>query len=288
MNIISVYNRFPDQASCIAYLEQQRWSRGRVCPYCESTRSTPYKHRYTCRQCHSSFSVTVGTVFHRTHLPLQKWFLAISLVLNAKKGLSGRQLARDLEVDKNTAWRMTMMIRNAMAYQGELLEGIVEMDETYVGGKPRKKTGGTPAKRGRGTKKTAVVGAVERGGDVVTKAMGPEDRLTAEMLNKFITDHVRISDTTLMTDEYKGYASVKNFMAHLTINHSVEYARGNVHTNCIESYWAIVKRGIMGQYHKVSAKYLPKYLDEFSYRFNNRDTDPDKFFENTLKRCVTL
>lgn len=140
MNIIQIFNKFPTQESCLEHLDQIRWNGNPRCPYCESENQTPLKdeHRYHCNNCNTSFSVTVGTIFHHTHLPLQKWFLAVTLMLNAKKGLSARQLARDLEVNKNTAWRITMKVREAMAYQGELLKGIVEMDETYVGGKPRK------------------------------------------------------------------------------------------------------------------------------------------------------
>lgn len=175
MNIIQVYERFPDQESCLAHLEAARWGGEPSCPYCESTNTAPSsdrRRRHRCYECKTSFSVTVGTIFHHTHLPLQKWFLAITLMLNAKKGLSALQLSRDLEVNKNTAWRITMQIRKAMsqAEQRNLLTGIVEMDEAYVGGKPRRGTKGDGEdgkhKRGRGTKKTPVVGAVDRGLEV--------------------------------------------------------------------------------------------------------------------------
>ncbi len=216
-------------------------------------------------------------------------------MLNAKKGLSARQLARDLEVNKNTAWRITMKIREAMTYQGELLKGIVEMDETYVGGKPRNQAkkndddnNGGGAKRGRGTKKTPVVGAVDRGGKVVTKVINKQSKMDAKTLNRFIRGNVDISETTLMTDEYRGYSSVKKFMEHMQVNHSYEYANGNIHTNTIEGFWALVKRGIVGQYHKVNVKHLHKYLDEFTYRFNNRKTNPSDFFDNTISRAVVV
>ncbi len=295
MNIIQIFNKFPTQESCISYLESVRWNGVPRCPYCNSTNQSPLKEkqRYHCNNCNTSFSVTVGTIFHQTHLPLQKWFLAISLMLNAKKGLSARRLARDLEVNKNTAWRITMKIREAMTYQGELLKGIVEMDETYVGGKPRKQAkkdddhnNGSGAKRGRGTKKTPVVGAVERGGKVVTKVISKRSKMDAKTLNRFILGNVDISETTLMTDEYRGYNSVKKFMEHMQINHSYEYANGEIHTNTIEGFWALVKRGIIGQYHKVNVKHLHKYLDEFTYRFNHRKTDPLNLFENTLCRAL--
>src|SRR5271157_1954062 len=171
MNIVAIYKKFPTASDCIAHLERVRWNGKPTCPYCKSARTTarPAESRHHCNSFNTTFSVTVDTIFHHTHLDLQKWFLAVSLVLNAKKGISARQLGRDLEVNKDTAWRIAMKIRQAMTQRvhRELLTGIVEMDETYVGGKPRRGGGdGTPNKRGRGTKKTPVVGMVERGGKV--------------------------------------------------------------------------------------------------------------------------
>ena len=168
MNIVTIFDRFPTQQSCIDHLERARWKGDARCPYCTSTHTARLQHRHRCYTCKTSFSVMVGTMFHHTHLPLQKWFLAISLMLNARKSLSALQLSRDLDVNKNTAWRIAMQIRKAMtqAEHRNLLMGIVEMDECYVGGKPRRGSGGEPPKRGRGTKKTPVVGAVERGGRV--------------------------------------------------------------------------------------------------------------------------
>src|SRR5580704_6190278 len=172
MNIVRIYELFPAESDCIAHLENVRWKGKPICPYCGSDRTSgaPEEQRHHCNNCKTSFSVTVGTIFHHTHLDLQKWFLAVSIVLNAKKGLSARQLARDLQVNKNTGWRMGMQIRKAMGEgeQRELLKGLVETDETYIGGKPRKGGGGggTPLKRGRGTTKIPVVGMLERGGRV--------------------------------------------------------------------------------------------------------------------------
>jgi len=170
MNIISIYKQLPKKEDCIAYLEKIRWQDKPVCPYCKSTNSTRLleEQRHHCNNCNTTFSVTVNTIFHHTHLPLQKWLLAVSLVLNAKKGITARQLARDLEVNKNTAWRMAMKIRQAMVdtEQRDLLTGLVEMDETYIGGKPRKGNSGEKPKRGGGTKKVSVIGLIERSGEV--------------------------------------------------------------------------------------------------------------------------
>ncbi len=140
MNMVELYKKFPDQASCIQYLEEKRWKGNPTCPYCESTNQTPIRmeHRYHCNNCNISYSVTVRTIFHKTKLDLQVWFLAISLILNAKNGISARQLGRDLGVNKNTAWFMSIRIRKAMVENIKFLEGIegiVEVDESYIGGK---------------------------------------------------------------------------------------------------------------------------------------------------------
>ncbi len=287
MDITEIFELYPTQADCILHLEDVRWQGKPRCPYCQSTNVTPApkEQRHHCNNCNTTFSVTVGTIFHHTHLPCQKWFLAVSLVLNAKKGLSSRQLSRDLHVNKDTAWRMGMKIREAMREQGqrELLTGLVEMDEAYIGGKPRKGGSGEKPKRGRGTKKTPVVGMIERGGKVRAKVMKKEG-LSAKKLTSLVRRNVDISNATLITDEYKGYLGIKHIMPHKTIDHSYWYVNGDVHTNNIESFWAILKRGIVGQYHKVSLRYLPKYIDEFTFRFNNRKHDD--LFGLTINRAV--
>src|ERR1035438_599259 len=193
MNIVAIYKKFPAETDCIKHIERVRWLGKPVCPYCKSTRTTsmPREFRHHCNGCNTTFSVTVDTIFHHTHLDLQKWFLAISLVLNAKKGLSARQLARDIQVNKSTGWSMGMRIRNAMFEQPELMRGIVEMDECYIGGKPRKGTG--PHKRGRGTSKIPVVGMIERGGKIVAKPVD-KSKLNQKSLAKFVRENVDIND----------------------------------------------------------------------------------------------
>ncbi len=167
MNIIQIYKRFPTEKDCVEYLEHVRWNGIPQCPYCNSRRTTslPKESRHHCNRCNTSFAVTVGTIFHNTKLDLQKWFLALVLILNAKQDISARQLGRDLEVTKDTAWRMSLKIRDALTQkQSELLSGVVEMDETYIGGKPRKgKKYDDDDKliRGRGTKKVSVFGRRE-------------------------------------------------------------------------------------------------------------------------------
>ncbi len=288
MNIIQIFNKFPTQESCIAHLEKVRWGDEPKCSYCKSAKTTPNEGRHHCYNCHTSFSVTVGTIFHHTHMPLQKWFLAISLMLNAKKGISALQLSRDLEVNKNTAWRISMKIRESMTQyeQRDLLHGIVEMDETYVGGKPRKGSnkdseGNLISKRGRGTKKIPVIGAVERGGNVKAKAV-KKDKLKGKNLRSFVKQNVDTINAQLMTDEYKGYIGMGRILPHSVIKHAYQYVDGNIHTNTIESFWALLKRGMFGQFHSVSPKHLQKYVDEFCYRYNNRNNE-NAFDETILK-----
>jgi transposase-like protein len=287
MDITEIFELYPTQTDCIAHLEEVRWHGKPRCVYCHSTNVTPApkEQRHHCNNCNTTFSVTVGTIFHHTHLPLQKWFLAVTLVLNAKKGLSSRQLSRDLKVNKDTAWRIGMQIRKAMREQEQrnLLTGLVEMDEAYIGGKPRKNAPGDKSKRGRGTKKTPVVGMIERGGKVRAKVMKKEG-LSAKKLTSLVRRNVDVSNATLITDEFKGYLGIKHIMPHKTVDHGVWYVNGDAHTNNIESFWAILKRGIVGQYHKVSLRYLPKYIDEFSYRFNHRHHD--NLFWLTINRAV--
>lgn len=289
MNIIEIFRQFPTQEACIKHLEKARWGDTPVCAYCGSTNTYPLKIelRHHCNACRRSFSVTVGTIFFDTRLPMQKWFLAISLILNAKKGISSRQLARDLELPVKTAWSLAHRIRKAMKDDGSLLSGIVEMDETYVGGSPRKSNerddDSDDAPRGRGTAKTPVVGMMERKGRVKAKKA---EKLAFADLAALVRGNVDLSDSLLVTDEYRGYAGMGAVLPHKRVNHSQRFADCLVHTNNIESFWAIVKRGIMGQFHKVSAKYLDAYLDEFAYRYNGRKVDGGVMFERTLGRMM--
>jgi len=288
MNLVEIFEKFPTQDDCRKHLEKVRWANGPICPYCFSNikiAKQENENRYHCNNCKTGFSVTVNTIFHNTKVPLQKWFLAISLILNAKKGISAKQLQRDLKVTYKTAWYMAMRIRRAMIDQKEMLMGIVEMDETYVGGKPRKnnKKGGPKNKRGRGTKKTPVVGMIERGKDNYVFAK-VQPVLSANNLNELVRQRVNKEFSVIITDEFRGYDRLNKFINHLRINHQVEYSVGEIHTNTIESFWAILKRGIIGQYHKVSDKYLPMYLAEFCYRFNQKNNS--NLFSDTLINSI--
>lgn len=295
MNLLQLFTKFQDNQQAIEYLEQIRWSKEIICVYCNSNKTCKHKEqnktRWQCWNCKKSFSVTVGTIFHHSHVPLNKWFMLIALMLNAKKGLSSLQASRDLGIPQVTTWSMMHRIRNAMATdQGELLKGIVEMDECYIGGKPRKEnkkddddSKGNP--RGRGTKKEAVVGAVERKGNVKVEQVS-KMMLNAKGLLAFVRKNMDITETLLVTDEYTGYNNMNDKVAHYSVNHSREYVKGDIHTNTIESFWAILKRGITGQFHKVSKKHLQKYLNEFEYRYNRRNLETKDVFNNLLMRAT--
>ena len=277
MNIVSVFKSFPDQHACIAHLERVRFGDKPYCPLCGSVKvarkaENDVVGRWNCHGCKSSFNVLSGTVMQKTKIPLQKWFLAIALAVNTKKSLSSHQLARDLEMNQKSAWYLMQRVRAAMAAdQGSLLRGIVEADGTFLGGKPRKRNrrgSRKPAKRGRGTDKTAVIGAVERGGKV--KAMVTDD-LTGRGILQFIQGSVDPDGSLLVTDEYSAYEAVEPFMSHLAINHSEHYSdRSGGHTNTIEGFWALLKRAWYGQRHHYQKLFLPLYVSEATWEYNHR------------------
>ncbi len=291
MDIIEIFNLFPTQSDCIAYLEKVRWQGEPRCPYCKSTKQSPLRkeHRYHCNNCNTSFSVTVGTIFHKTHMPLQKWLLAVSLILDVKKGISSRQLARHLKVHRNTAWRTGMKIREAMIEpeQRNMLCGIVEMDETYIGGKARRsrKDGNIDHRKhpkgGWRFNKTPVVGMIERHGNVKAKVV-KKTGVKFKKLANLVRENIDRKHSILVTDHARWYRGMHRLIRHASVDHSMWYVDGWKHTNTIECFWALLKRGIVGQFHKVSVRHLHRYITEFSYRFNNRHNT--EVFDLTIRK----
>ena len=285
MNVLELFRSFQTDEQAIEHLETVRWRGHPVCPYCGDEHVGRHasgdraNQRWQCRHCARAFSVTVGTIFHGTHMPLRKWFMVLALMLNAKKSASAYQISRDLGIRRPTAWSMMHRIRTAMASdadQAALLHGIVEADETYVGGKPRKgnkRDNDQPGKRGRGTKKVAVVGVVERHGRVSARVAAD---LSAKGLSKFIARFVDTAASLLITDEWPGYNQIAATMRSARINHKVQYVDGQTHTNTIEGFWALVKRAWYGQHHHYSRKYMPLYIAEAVYKYNQRK-DFDSF-----------
>ena len=290
MNLIALYKQFGDDEKCRQYLEALRWPKGVKCPRCESEKiarltSGPFE----CGSCGYQFSVTVGTIFQDSHLPLSKWFMAVYLIAESKKGLSANQLKRMLDVSYKTAWYLCHRIRKAMQDESaELLRGIVEADETFIGGKSRNmheadKRRRSIGGRGNADHMTMVLGAIERGGDVRLKV---EHRKKADnkTLRAFLETVVDGDAEAIMTDEWMGYHGIEDHNTrHEVVRHKAdEYVRGQVHTNTVEGVWSLFKRSIVGSYHQLSAKHLQAYLDEMAFRFNNRE-NPYLFRDTLLK-----
>lgn len=264
-SIAELCSRFDTRKKCVQFLESLRWPNGIDCPRCQgrSIYKVSARHKHECNACRYQFSVTAGTIFHRTHLPLQKWLIATLLIVNAKKGISAKQLERDLNVTYKTAWYLAHRIRRAMK-DSEIIskmQGIIQIDDTYVGGKAHRK-------RGRGAaNKTVCGGVLERGGWVPAKAL---ENASASELCRPVRQSVDPDKVQMIcADEWSGYNQLRREFYLQRVNHSAgEYARGDLHVNTIEGFWAIFKRGIVGSFHNVSRKYMPPYLDEFAYRYS--------------------
>jgi transposase-like protein len=274
-NLVSLIDRFGSEEKCRAYLEELRWPDGPECPRCEEPTTISRiaaRNQYECDKCGYQFSVTAGTLIHDSHLPLWKWFLAVYLMCESKKGISAKQLQRMLSVSYKTAWYLSHRIRDAMG-DGEqpLLTGTVEIDETYLGGKRR---GYGSGYRGN---KAVIAGAIERGGEIRLRLI-PNSR--RHNLEGFIDSSVDDDASAVYTDELKSYEGISG-KNHKTVRHaSNEWVRGNVHTNSVESAWSLLKRSVVGTYHHMSIKHLPAYLDEMEWRFNNRENP--YLFRDTL------
>lgn len=280
INLIALIEQFRSEDKCRAYLAALRWPDGVSCPRCSSCSVSYVSARsvYDCNTCRHQFSVTAGTIFHDTHLPLWKWFLTTYMMIESRKGISANQVKRSIGVSYKTAWYLCHRIRTAMQLAAPLpLAGTVEVDETFVGGKVKGKG------RGYRGNKTTVLGVIQRGGNVHLKVAPGTDR---ETLHGFIAEHTAPDTEAIYTDEWPAYQGVADGdTMHETVNHRLkEWVRGEVHTNSIENVWSLLDRSIMGAYHHVSAKHLDRYLDELGFRFNNRENP--YLFRDTMRVLV--
>jgi transposase-like protein len=262
---------FPTQESARLYLESRLWPKGPQCPVCGlgeriTVRKAGY---YRCNQCQEDFTVRTGTIFERSHIPLHKWIYAMYLVVTARKGISSLQLSKEISITQKSAWFMLHRLREACGGNFKKLKGIIEIDETYVGGKERNKHERDKINAGRGpVGKTPVVGLRERGKDGRTLAFVAAD-VDLPTIHTAIYQHVE-QGSTIHSDEALVYEGIGGlFFNHATINHTnKEYVRGDVTTNSIESVFAVLKRGIIGTFHHISRKHTGRYVNEFAFRLN--------------------
>jgi transposase-like protein len=286
MNLVELNGQFSTEDKCREQLIRLRWPEGVTCPRCKSrTISRLFtQNKFECSDCQYQFSVTVSTVFHDSHLPLTKWFLATLLICESKKGMSACQIQRTLGIGSyKTAWYLCHRIRAAMVEADKaMLDGTVEMDETYVGGVKR---------GGRGphaSEKEIVIGLRQRGGKLRFYHV---KNTKSKTLAKYLKDSVSVDVDRIITDDWIGYpkAMMKAGIhkdQHKTINHSAKvYVIGDIHTNTVENAFSLLKRGMMGTWHHLSAKHLAAYLEEMSFRFNRRKNSD--LFLDTLRHMVT-
>lgn len=282
-SILDLLQAFSDEQSCIDHLTELRWGGNITSPFDSDSKVYTCKgNKYRCKNTGKYFNVKTGTLFDNSKIKLQKWFLAIWLITSHKKGISSIQLSKDIKVTQKTAWFMLQRIRNAFGFDNDGdLSNEVEIDETYVGGKNKNRHNNKKVKnsQGRSSKdKTPVLGMIERKGKVIAKKIN-------NVKMKTITPEIvkRVKNAFVYTDEWLGYNELKRIYDHSFVKHNKgEYVNGRVHTNTIEGFWSLLKRGIVGIYHFTSKKHLQKYVDEFVFRYNSRKQSESQRFNLLL------
>jgi transposase-like protein len=283
ISTFQLFELIPDEKSAITYLEGRLWRSGPRCPKCKTVeRITLRKDGYRyCNDCALKFTIRTGTIFERSHVPLHKWIYAMYLLLTARKGISSVQLAKEIGTTQKSAWFVLQRIREACGSDARMLQGIVEVDETFIGGQEQNKHANKKLNEGRGAVgKVAVIGMRERGGDTFAMPISRNDMDTVQgEISRKVSQGSR-----LMTDDHRSYIGLSGKFQHAAVKHSDgEYARGDVNTNSIESVWAVMKRGLHGVYHNASKKHLNRYVDEFTFRLN-----AGKVSRHTLDRLASL
>ena len=292
-SIIEFLDYFEDEATCLEIFERVRFKDGYNCPHCNHNQIYKYSNGklFKCKKCRQQFTIKVGTIFENSKIPLRKWFLAMYLLTTNKKGISSIQMSNQLGVTQKTAWYIVHKLRNIVFNENMNFNGIIEIDETYIGGKEANKSldKKTPNSQGRSLKsKTAILGIINRASETTKKSIiaFKVDNVKASTIKSIIKNINR--DVTIYTDEFRGYNSLKKDFNHYQVNHSIkEWVNGDVHTNNIENFWSLFKRGYLGIYHWMSKKHLQLYINEFSFRYNHKDNYLGEMLSKSIGKTIT-